>query len=57
MWCLFHHLPILSGQRRDHEGKEYIDNHWKEEFDIDKLAEYVHMSRYHYTRLFKEHTG
>jgi AraC-like DNA-binding protein len=39
------------------EGKEYIDDHWKEEFDIDKLADIVHMSRYHYTRLFKQHTG
>ena len=39
------------------KGKEYIDSHWKEEFDIDKLADIVHMSRYHYTRLFKQHTG
>lgn len=39
------------------KGKEYIDNHWKEEFDVDKLADIVHMSRYHYTRLFKQHTG
>ncbi|HBT63801.1 MAG TPA: AraC family transcriptional regulator [Ruminococcaceae bacterium] len=39
------------------KGKEYIDNHCKEEFDIDKLADIVHMSRYHYTRLFKQHTG
>ncbi|WP_242834069.1 helix-turn-helix domain-containing protein [Desulfitobacterium hafniense] len=38
-------------------GKEYIDEHWKEEFDIDKLSGIVHMSRYHYTRLFKQHTG
>lgn len=29
----------------------------EEEFDIDKLAGIVHMSRYHYTRLFKQHTG
>jgi AraC-like DNA-binding protein len=39
------------------EGKEYIDDHWKEEFDIDKLAGIVHMSKHHYTRLFKQHTG
>lgn len=39
------------------KGKEYIDDHWKEEFDIDKLADIVHISRYHYTRLFKQHTG
>jgi AraC-like DNA-binding protein len=39
------------------KGKEYIDNHWREKFDIEKLADAVHMSRYHYHRLFKQHTG
>lgn len=39
------------------KGKEYIDSHWKEEFDAGKVADIVHMSRYHYTRLFKQHTG
>ncbi|MCQ1528573.1 AraC family transcriptional regulator [Lutispora saccharofermentans] len=52
---------ITSRYYQDREeimkGKEYIDDHWKEEFDIDKLADIVHMSRYHYTRLFKQYTG
>lgn len=52
---------ITSRSYQDREeiitGKEYIDDHWKEEFDIDKLAGIVHMSRHHYTRLFKQHTG
>ena len=52
---------ITSRAYQDREeitkGKEYIDDHWKEDFDIDKLADIVHMSRYHYTRLFKQHTG
>lgn len=52
---------ITSRYYQDREeiikGKEYIDNHWQEEFDIDKLAGIVHMSRYHYTRLFKQHAG
>ncbi|MFT9078495.1 MAG: helix-turn-helix transcriptional regulator [Ethanoligenens sp.] len=38
-------------------GKEYIEAHWKEEFNIDRLADAIHISRYHYTRLFKQHTG
>lgn len=45
------------GREEVMKGKEYIDNHWKEEFDADKLAGIVYMSRYHYTRLFKKHTG
>jgi AraC family transcriptional regulator len=52
---------ITSRYYQDREeimkGKEYIDDHWKEEFDVDKLADFVHMSRYHYTRMFKQHTG
>lgn len=39
------------------KGKEYIEDHWKEEFDIDKIADTVNLSRYHYTRLFKKHTS
>ncbi|MEA4971433.1 MAG: helix-turn-helix domain-containing protein [Candidatus Pelethousia sp.] len=39
------------------KGKEYIDAHWKEAFDADVLSRIVHMSRHHYTRLFKEHVG
>ncbi len=52
---------ITSRYYKDREeiakGKEYIENHWKEEFSIEALAEIVHMSRYHYARLFKQHTG
>lgn len=39
------------------KGKEYLDDHWKEDFDADALSGIVHMSKQHYTRLFKEHTG
>lgn len=39
------------------KGKEYIDSHWKEQFDIERLAGAVHMSSSHYTHLFKRHTG
>lgn len=52
---------ITSRFYRDKEeiikGKEYIDSHWKEDFDVEKLTEYVHISRYHYDRLFKECCG
>lgn len=52
---------ITSRSYRDREeiakGREYIDDHWKEEFDMGKLTDVVHMSKYHYTRLFKQHIG
>ena len=59
LFVVFIFITSRSYQDREEiiKGKEYIDDHWKEDFDIDKLAEIVHMSRYHYTRLFKQHTG
>lgn len=59
LFIVFIFVTSRSYQDREEiiKGKEYIDDHWKEEFDIDKLAGIVHMSRYHYTRLFKQHTG
>lgn len=59
IYIVFIFVTSRSYEDRDEiiKGKEYIDDHWKEEFDIDKLAGIVHMSRYHYTRLFKQHTG
>jgi len=38
-------------------AKEYIEKRWLEEFDLDGVAGYVHLSRYHFARLFKKHTG
>lgn len=46
-----------QGREEVRKGKEYIDEHWKEEFNADRLLDIVHMSKQHYTRLFKQHTG
>lgn len=52
---------ITSRVYRDREeimkSKDYIESHWLEEFDIDKTAGAVNLSKYHFTRLFKKHTG
>lgn len=37
--------------------REYIETHWLEEFDLDGIAAFVHMSRYHLARMFKKHVG
>jgi transcriptional regulator GlxA family with amidase domain len=52
-------IPSRYYQGREEviKGKEYIDGHWKEEFDADRLSGIVHMSKQHYSRLFKQHTG
>lgn len=38
-------------------AKEYIESHWLDEFNMDKIADTVKMSRYHFARVFKKHTG
>ncbi len=39
------------------KGKEYIDENWREPFDLKRLAGAVHISKHHYTRQFKRCTG
>jgi AraC-type DNA-binding domain-containing proteins len=54
-------FEITSKSYQDKEeiikGKEYLDDHWREEFDFAKMAGTVNLSKYYYTRLFKKHTG
>ncbi|ACV61360.1 transcriptional regulator, AraC family [Desulfofarcimen acetoxidans DSM 771] len=52
-------IPSRYYQGREEviQGKEYMDDHWKEDFDADALSSIVHISKPHYTRLFKQHTG
>ena len=38
-------------------AKEYLWNHWLDEFNLDHIAEAANMSRYHFARVFKKHTG
>lgn len=48
---------VYQGREEIIKGKEYIDTHWREPFDYNKLAEAVYISKYRYARLFKQHTG
>lgn len=38
-------------------AKEYIRQHIYERFNLEALAEHVHMSKYHFIRKFKQKTG
>lgn len=52
---------VTSRLYRDREEimkcKEYIENHWLEEFNIDDVASAVNLSKYYLARLFKKHIG
>jgi len=48
---------IYRGKEEITLGRQYIEAHWREPFDIDKIAKAACLSKAHFTRLFKKHTG
>lgn len=36
---------------------DYINNHYKEDINLDIITEVVHISKYHFSRLFHKATG
>lgn len=39
------------------KGRDYLNNHWRENFDAKKVAEAANLSKHHFTLLFKKHIG
>jgi len=39
------------------KAQEYIETHWQDEFDIDKIAHSVYLGKRQFQRIFKEVTG
>lgn len=48
---------IYQGRLDIAKAREYIENHWQEDFDLDLAAQAANLSRYHFARLFKKHTS
>ena len=46
-------------QRKDEiaKAREYIESHWLERFNANKTAKAAYLSKAHFTRLFRKHTG
>ena len=57
MVAIFFTSRIYQGNPEVARVKEYIENNWREEFDIESIAKAVCMSSSHLVRLFKKHTG
>ncbi|NLV17792.1 MAG: helix-turn-helix transcriptional regulator [Syntrophomonadaceae bacterium] len=55
--AIFFTSRVYSGRSDVAKAREYLDNHWREEFDGAKLAKMVRLSSSHLSRLFKKHTG
>jgi AraC-like DNA-binding protein len=48
---------LYYGRQEIVKAKDFIEAHWQEPIDISNMAQSVHLSRYHFIRLFKKHTG
>ncbi|NLA83459.1 MAG: AraC family transcriptional regulator [Clostridiales bacterium] len=55
--AVFIFKTVYKGKAEIVRGKHYIRTHWKEPFDAEKVAKAAYLSKSHFTKLFKKHTG
>lgn len=48
---------LYCGKHEITKGKEYIENNWQGKFDLEAAAKASGLSRGHFMKLFKMHTG
>ncbi len=48
---------VYRGKDEIAKAKEYIEGHWREPFDASATARAACLSKAHFTKLFKKHTG
>jgi len=48
---------VYRGKDEIEKAKEYIENHWLDKFDAKETAKAACLSKAHFTKLFKKHTG
>lgn len=54
---IFQTKDAFKGRTEIIKAKEYMNEHWLEEFDIDKIAKASNLSTYHFSRIFKQQTN
>jgi len=55
--AVFIFKKIYRGREEIQLGKQYIESHWQEPFDLSKTAKAACLSKAHFNKLFKKHTG
>jgi AraC-like DNA-binding protein len=55
--AVFIYNKIYRGKDEIGRGRQYIEAHWQEPFNADKTARAACLSKAHFTKLFKKHTG
>ncbi|MGI6685180.1 MAG: helix-turn-helix domain-containing protein [Bacillota bacterium] len=48
---------IYRGKEEIARGRQYIETHWQEPFNASETAKAACLSKAHFTKLFKKHTG
>lgn len=55
--AVFYIKKIYRGKEEIGWGKQYIESHWLEPFDADAVAKAAYLSKAHFAKLFRKHTG
>jgi len=55
--CFFTVKNMYKGRADIIKAQGYIKENWRDDFDLDKVAQSVNLSRRHFQRIFKEVTG
>jgi AraC-like DNA-binding protein len=55
--AFFINRRVYRGRNEIEKAKEYIETHWNEKFSLDAAAKAVCLSKAHFAKLFKKHTG
>ncbi|MDD4680002.1 MAG: AraC family transcriptional regulator [Clostridia bacterium] len=55
--AIFIFKKIYRGKEEIGLGKQYINTHWQEPFNANETAKAACLSKAHFTKLFKKHTG
>ena len=55
--CLFDMKNMYQGRADIIKAQEYIKEHWRDEFDIEKIARAANLSKRYFQRIFKEVAG
>jgi len=55
--AVFIFKKIYRGREEIGRGRQYIESHWLEGFDLGETAKAACLSKAHFTKLFKKHTG
>jgi Transcriptional regulator containing an amidase domain and an AraC-type DNA-binding HTH domain len=55
--AIFITKKVYRGKQEITEAREYMENHWKDQFNINDIAKKVNLSASYFSRLFKKHVG